>query len=145
MNEDKNIRKNNEVFNVPENYFDEFQARISDLTSEIKAEEFSLSAGRSKKSLRLAYIIPAFLVILIVGFLAVFDSGSDNKSLASVSTEDIIDFLEEEGVTEDELISFLDLSAEEIDIYQEGDLLEDFEDSDLEDLSSEIDVFNEYL
>ncbi len=145
MKEDQNIRKNKEIYKVPENYFDEFQSRMTEITSNDRAENFSFSAGKSKLSLRLAYSVPAFLVVLVIGYLSFFNPKTDAEGLASVSTEDLINFLEEDGVTEEELISFLDISTQELDVSDENDFLDEIDESTLEDLTDEIDVFNEYL
>lgn len=145
MNKDKNVRKNSEVFKVPENYFDEFQAKMSDATSEYAKEKYSWSSGKSKSNLRWTYVVPAFMIVLVFGYLLFFNSETETNTLAEISTADLIDYLEEEGVTEEELISYLDYEAEEIDLYPESELLNDINDSDLQNLSDEMDVFNEYL
>ncbi len=145
MSEENNIRKNKEVFKVPENYFDEFQARMSDLTGESSAEQFSTNTNKGLASLKLAYAIPAFMVILVTAYLFFFNPEAETDLLAAVSTEDLIDYLEEDGVTEEELISYLDYDTEELEIYSNGGLLEEIDDAELDNLSDEIDVFNEYL
>lgn len=145
MNEDKNIKKNKEVFKVPEHYFDEFQAKMSELTSQNGQEKYSLSTGKTRTSLRWAYAVPAFMMVMALSYLLFFNTETETNSLADISTADLIDYLEEDGISEEELISYLDYEAEEIDLYPEGELLNDIKDSELENLSKEIDVFNEYL
>jgi len=147
MKKKEDLRKQEELFKVPENYFDKFQARMSDLTAADDIKESSFAVGKSRVSLRLAYVLPALLVVLVAVYAIWFTGNSDSDLLSNVSTADLVEFLEEDGVTEEELISFLDDAEHslEIDLYQDEELLDDLGDSELEDLSDEMEIFNEYL
>ncbi len=69
---------------------------MSDLTGESSAEQFSSGTSKGLVSLKLAYAIPAFMVILVAGYLFFFNSEAETDLLAAVSTEDLIDYLEED-------------------------------------------------
>ena len=141
------IRKNEELYKVPENYFDEFQARMSDLTSE--ESTVATVPARSTTLARLAYALPAVVLLLVVAYWSYTPGDAAEDLLADISTDELIEFLEQEGISEDELISLVDIPIEELEKeleeYSTSDLLEDFDDSELEEISEEIDLYEEYL
>ena len=92
------IRKNEEMYKVPENYFDEFQARMSDITAE--ETSYATAPARSGSVVRLAYAIPALVVLLVAGIWAFNTEPATEDLFADISTADLIEFLEEEGLQE---------------------------------------------
>ena len=141
------IRKNEEMYKVPENYFDEFQARMSDLTTE--ESSFATAGSGSRSLVRLAYAIPAMAMVFVVSYFVFFASDTQEDMFADISTGDLIEFLDEEGISDEELISFVDMSVEELDQelqqYESKDVLDDLNEDELEEISSEIDLYEEYL
>ncbi|MEL7147187.1 MAG: hypothetical protein AAFO69_12510 [Bacteroidota bacterium] len=148
MKKQKDIRKNKELYKMPENYFDEFQARMSELATDDE-KVFVPVTGRSTSFSRLAYVIPVAIVLLVAGYLILTPTAQSEDLFAEISTSDLIEFLEQEGISEDELISLADISAEDLEAelqqYTSSDLLEDLNDAEVEELSEEIDLYEEYL
>ena len=114
------IRKNEELYKVPENYFDEFQARMSDLTSE--ESTVATVPARSTTLARLAYALPAVVLLLVVAYWSYTPGDAAEDLLADISTDELIEFLEQEGISEDELISLVDIPIEELEKELEASL-----------------------
>jgi hypothetical protein len=119
----ENIKKSN-IFKVPDGYFDKLpqsiQARI-EKTRPIRSTE-------SVRSYALQYALP--LVVLFVVMIAVFRPQSDptvETMLGSVSTEQLIAYLEDTSLTTDELLENFEfdgelLDAVELEVYNNFEL-----------------------
>ena len=144
----EDIKKNEKLYKVPENYFDEFQARMSDIAIE-NDRSHATAHRRSLAVKQLAYALPVVILLFFAGYWTLSPGSSTEDLFAEISTDDLIEFLAQEGLSEDELISLADIPAEELEKELQGysttDLLEDFNDSDLEEISAEIDLYEEYL
>ena len=144
----EDIKKNEKLYKVPENYFDEFQARMSDIAIE-NDRSHATAHRRSRAVKQLAYALPVVILLFFAGYWTLSPGSSTEDLFAEISTDDLIEFLAQEGLSEDELISLADIPAEELEKELQGysttDLLEDFNDSDLEEISAEIDLYEEYL
>ena len=130
------------IFTTPERYFDKLPSIIQARTKE---KESILSLPVIVGSLK--YVIPAMLIIIAV---AIWNQ-SDNQSvteqlLAEISTEEIIDYMQDSKMTSYELAEILQLSGEELTqiLVNEFESLEELPDEDilLEYLDEE-DLLNE--
>jgi hypothetical protein len=124
----------NHPFKVPDGYFDKLpgviQARIAEQTP----------ARESKPYLR--YALQYALPVLILGVAALFyllpSSPKNTESLlASVSTEELVAYLEESEITTEELLDQFDLNAENLEaiedeVYSNFDGLEGIDELDLD-------------
>jgi len=141
----KDIKKQHEIYRVPEGYFDSFQSKMSELTT----EETTAPTFIGKHGYQIAYVIPV-LILLIITVITLTNNSTVEDSLmplADISTGELIDFLEDDGISESELVSFLDsdnLSEEILDLIdlQGTHLLEGMNAKEMESLSNE---FEEYL
>ncbi|MGB3468317.1 MAG: hypothetical protein WBA74_23730, partial [Cyclobacteriaceae bacterium] len=113
MEDKKNIRKNSEVYKVPDNYFDEFQVRMSDV-ERLSTPTTAFSTRRIVISS--AYLVPALILIFVIGLAFYPDKASVDTGLADVSTEDLIEYLEADGITEEELLSYLGNSITDYEV-----------------------------
>jgi len=133
------IEKKN-IFSTPEGYFDRLPAQIQ---SRIKEKESIVSWPVFIGSLK--YAIPA--VLIIMGVIIWQNQSADilidpDQLVAEVSDNDILDYLEQNEVTTEEFVSYVDVSDEVfyqileeetdlLDLTEEELLLEDWESSDL--------------
>ena len=125
----------NHPFKVPEGYFDRLpgiiQARVAE---NVKAKE-------AKPYFRYAfqYALPIIaLAIVAVIYLTPSTPQTIDTMLASVSTEELIAYLEESEMTTDEILERMDLSDENVEAI-ESELYLNFDELDnLNELESEL-------
>ena len=139
----KDIKKDSEIYKVPENYFESFQAKMSDMTAgNAAAPGFMVTYGK-----KLAYAIPVLLILLVAVFISTNEENNDPLlALTEISTVDLVNFLEEDGITESELISFLgdeyfDSDIEEMIELKDSYLLEGIDAEGLDNLSEELEEY----
>ena len=138
----EDIPKNN-VFKVPEGYFDKLPGIIqSRIALDKPAEE------RPFFVLALRYAIP--IVVLVVAGIFIFQNYEsaprDTASLlASVSNEELVSYLMEgDDVSTDELLEDININDIDINSLQEEPLMDfNLNDQELNDLSNEFE--NEYF
>lgn len=110
----------NEVFRVPEGYFDSLPARISARIEARKASPAPEPQGIGWiPALRLA--LPVLLVAAAVYALYLTGPATQNpeKILASVSTEALYDFLDESDLSTEELVNTLDVESFDLEGLEE--------------------------
>lgn len=116
-------------FTTPEGYFDTLPGKIQ---SRIAA---SHTSRQTSPALRYALRVGLAVILLAAAFFY-YGSGNDNAEaiLASVDTEDLIDYLEDTGLSTDEILENVNLTDTELEAleYEVYDLgLEDIERLDL--------------
>lgn len=124
----------NHPFKVPEGYFDRLpgliQARVSEKTSIWEAKPIVRYA--------LQYALPVLVLAVASILYLVPDSSQDADSLlASVSTEELVTYLQESGITTDELLGELQFDNEsveaiEAEVYFNFKELDDLDEFDLD-------------
>lgn len=133
------INKEN-IFRVPDQYFEEFPNRLQD---RIRA----VSGKGDGKLISLPTFIKmsvAASILVLISF-GIFHMNSENKSndrlLADVPTESLIDYLEESDLSVDELIETIDVGL----IISDDDLIDPYiiSDGEINDKVIE-DIITEY-
>jgi hypothetical protein len=121
-----------QVFEVPEGYFDKLtstiQARVAEKESR-RAMTFSLPAV-------MRYALPA-LVLVGVGIFWFQNNASQKDAesiLASVSTEDLVAYLNDSEISTDELMNAAEFDEDDLDDIESEVYKLHFEDLDLEDM-----------
>jgi hypothetical protein len=130
----------NELFTVPEGYFEKLPSRIQSRIA---------SGSSSEKSLffvyRLQYILPAVLVVAsaVAFWLSGLSTENDSENLlASVETSDLIAYLNESELTTEDVIENVDFNEEDLneienEVYDEnlnGIDLKNVDELDLENI-----------
>ena len=129
----EDIPKNN-PFKVPEGYFDKLpgmiQARISEKSDVKEAKPYFRYA--------LQYALPV-VVLAIVAVIYLIPPTTQNADalLASVSTDELVAYLEESEITTEELLEGMTLDNESVEaieseVYFNFDELENFDELDLD-------------
>lgn len=125
----------NHPFKVPDGYFDRLpgviQARVAENTEVKEAKPYFRYA--------LQYALPLIaLIIVAVIYLTPSTQQTTDTLLASVSTEDLIAYLEASEITADELLENMDLNTENVEAI-ESELYFNFDELDnLNELESEL-------
>jgi len=117
------------IFTTPEGYFDELPSIIQARTKE---KESILSHPVFVGSLK--YAIPMMLIIIAVAIWKQPDSQLATEQLLSeISTEEIIDYMQDSEMTSYELVEILQLSGEELSqiLYNELESLEELPGEDI--------------
>ncbi len=118
-------------FKVPDGYFDSLpgiiQARVADKS---KVEE-----AKSYFRYALQYALPV-VVLAIVAVIYLFPSNPQDVDtmLASVSTEELVAYLEESEITTEELLDEMDLDSESVEAIESEVYFHDIENLDELDL-----------
>jgi len=128
----------NHPYKVPEGYFDRLtgviQARIE---ADSKLKE---PAPYFRYALQYALPFVVLLIVAIFYFKPAKDQNADSL-LASVSTEELIAYLEESEMTTDELIESMDFDAESVEaIESEVYFNFDLDENNIDELNSELDT-----
>lgn len=125
----------NHPFKVPEGYFDSLPEIIQ--TRVAKKSETKESKPYFRYALQ--YALPAIvLAIVAVIYLTPRTPQTVDSMLASVSTEDLITYLEESEITADELLESMDLNAENVEAIESELYLNYDELENLSELESEL-------
>jgi hypothetical protein len=122
-----------QVFDVPEGYFEKLtstiQARVAEKESRRAITLLSLPAV-------IRYALPA-LVLVAVGIFWFQNNASQTDAesiLASVSTEDLVAYLNDSEISTDELMNAAEFDEEDLDDIESEVYKLHFEDLDLEDM-----------
>ena len=123
----EDIKKEN-IYKVPERYFDELPMRIQDrITGESKSAPSMVFDW--KMAVKVA--VPAFVLVIVVTFGFFFRTNNNYQDaeaiLAQVSTEDMIAYLQETDISVDEILSEIELEKIADDLINEHLLLDDDE------------------
>ncbi len=129
----EDMPKNN-PFKVPEGYFDRLpgiiQARVAEKSDVMEAKPYFWYA--------LQYALPVIvLAIVAVIYLVPSTPQSVDSMLASVSTEELVAYLEQSEITTEELLENMDLNTENVEaieseLYFSLDELENLNEIELE-------------
>ncbi len=138
----ESLKKDKEIFEVPEGYFDKLPSRIQ---ARIKEEETTPQVVWVP---RLAWAAPVLVIML--GFLyfynATTSADSVDELLAQVSTDEMIAYLDLDEISEEELVVYFN-DMENIDDLDfgtgEADLLDELGTDDLDHLIDTYDLNEE--
>jgi len=121
-------------FEVPEGYFDKLpgviQARI--------AEKADVKEAKPYFRLAIQYALPVIVLAIVAVIYFVPKGGQDvNSMLSSVSTEELVAYLENSEMTTEELLEEMTLDNESVEaieseVYFNFDALENFDELDLD-------------
>lgn len=124
----------NHPFKVPEGYFDKLpgiiQARV--------AEQSEVKEAKPYFRLALQYALPVVVLAIVAVIYFVPKNGQDvDTMLASVSTEELVAYLEDSEITTEELLEEMTLDNESVEaieseVYFNFDELENFDELDLD-------------
>lgn len=121
----------NHPFKVPEGYFDELpgiiQSRVAQKTEIKEATPYFRYA--------LQYALPVVLVVVVSWIYLLPKQDDFDTMLASVSTEEMVAYLEESEVTMEELMDEMDtesVDAIESEVYFNFDELDNLDELDLD-------------
>jgi hypothetical protein len=135
MGQLENIPKK-EFFRVPDGYFDKLPAKIQARIETSKPDHGFQPALR----LALLWAIPPVLVAAALFFY--FGPRPDTESmLASVETADLIQYLQGADMTTEEVLTIVDLSAEELESFENEVYDLDVSDADYDLLELELKTF----
>lgn len=104
-----------EIFNVPEGYFDALPAKIQARIQENSPRE---TAFVFRYKLQYALPIVALLVIGIYWYTDNRQPADVESILASVQTEDLITYLNESGMTTDDILENMELNASDLEAIE---------------------------
>lgn len=130
----EDIPKNN-PFKVPDGYFD----RLPGIIQARVAEKAEVKEAKPYFRYAFQYALPVMaLVIIAVIYLVPSTPQTVDTMLATVSTEEILAYLEESEITTDELLENMDLNAENVEAI-ESELYLNFDElENLNELESEL-------
>ena len=136
------LKKEN-IFKVPEGYFDDLPMRIQS-----RIEKPKSIWEHSTLSFSLKYALPTIAIVLIAyfAFLRSPSIPEYEDILSGISTEEIVDYLAYSDITTDELLDNFDLEMLSMEITDSDDIFfedEDIDDQDLIDIYEELEV-NEF-
>ena len=135
----EDIKKKN-IYTVPDKYFDQLPTRIQSRVN----EKHPVSWLSWNWSLTYKLAAPAIAIILIVIYFGRTDNYSYQDTdaiLAQVSTEDIIAYLEFTDITTDDIIENVDFTDIELDFYEDGPIIQEFNEMDEEDMELLLDEY----
>jgi len=123
----EDIKKEN-IYKVPERYFDELPMRIQNRISG-KSESAPSMVFNWTMAVKIA--VPAFVLAIAVSFGILFQSNNTTQDaetlLAQVSTEDMIAYLQETDISVDEILNEIQFDEIADELVDEHLLLDDEE------------------
>src|SRR5688572_23156478 len=126
----------NHPFKVPEGYFD----RLPGIIQTRVAEKSDVKETKPYFRYALQYALPVIVLAIVAAIYFVPNSPqSVENMLASVSTEELVAYLEQSEITTEELLESMDLNSENIEAI-ESEVYMNFNDvENLDELESELD------
>ncbi len=110
----EDIPKNN-PFKVPDGYFD----RLPGIIQARVAEKSNVKETKPYFRYALQYALPVIVLAIMVSiYLVPNTSQSVDTMLASVSTEEIVAYLEQSEITTEELLERMDLNIENVEAIE---------------------------
>ncbi|MCB0497654.1 MAG: hypothetical protein KDC79_16035 [Cyclobacteriaceae bacterium] len=132
-----------EVFSVPDGYFDKLPTIIQTRAIESTKKK---AVFTPMGVLRLA--MPVILVVLISGYVGFkYLNSSERKDakiekmIAGVSTEELVNYLDNSDITSDEILEVVSFDGESLEDFTPG--IDDLSNKDLELLINDMDFGNE--
>jgi hypothetical protein len=123
----------NQFFKVPEGYFDKLPAQIQSRIATRYAETSITPAFR----FALQYALPLLLVAAILFYYSISRPNAESI-LASVETADLINYLQESGLTTEEFLENIDFNSEELEAIETEVYELNFQGMDVEALELEL-------
>jgi hypothetical protein len=124
----------NHPFKVPEDYFDQLPGVIQSRV----AEKSNVKEVKPYFRYALQYALPVVvLVVVAIIYLIPTNPKSVDSLLASVTTEELVAYLEQSEITTEELLESMDLNIENVEaieseVYSNLDELENLHELELE-------------
>jgi hypothetical protein len=106
----EDISKRN-IFEIPDGYFDQLPLKIQSRVENSKASARSIPSF----GIVVRYAIPLVVVGVVAGYLLWPKPASQHDILASVSTENLINFLNESDISTEDLLDLAKLDEMEAD------------------------------
>ena len=141
----EDIKKEN-IFKVPDGYFEQLPLRIQErINAEKPVEKVSVIR---RTSFRFAVSIAAVLLIFTVVFRLYTLKPSPEKLLSEVPTEALISYLESSDISEDEILNNVNANIISSDLFNEDDI--DLDQSglspdDINNILNNIDTTNDFF
>lgn len=127
-------------FNVPDGYFDDLPQRIQKRISSNERSYVGAWFIRYKLHYALSVIV---LVVLAIWWMPKSETTSDVESmLATVETEELLNFLDQSELTTEELLQHGSFSSEDAENIESEVYQIDFEDAMVNDILDEIELEN---
>ena len=127
-----------QAFKVPDGYFDALPMRIqSRIDAQKQAEQPALSFGR----VALRYALPVVAIAILSVVWLTQRPGTEVDPLAAlnqVSSQELVAFLEDEGITTEDLMEQASLNGVNLDNMQKP--LDDLSAEDLDAIANEFDI-----
>ena len=141
----EDIKKDN-IFKVPDGYFEQLPLRIQErINAEKPIEKVSLVR---RTSFRLAVSLAAVLLIFTVVFRFYTSKPSPEKLLSEVPTETLISYLESSDISEDEILNNVNANIISSDLFDENDIDLDqpeLSPGDIDNILNNIDTTNDFF
>ncbi|MEP2023575.1 MAG: hypothetical protein ABJH98_07220 [Reichenbachiella sp.] len=136
-------RKN--IHQVPDGYFDELPLKIQSRISEQQKAHSPISISR----MQIAWSMTAAIAIFFIGWILYPNNNnpSAEQLLASIDSQDLIEYLYEEDISTDEILASLDESyyLKELNSLETEFIDENLSNEDLESMYSELDYSTEIM
>lgn len=141
----EDIKKEN-IYKVPEGYFDKLPLRIQKrINAEKPVEKISVI---QRTSFRIAVSIAAVLLIFTVVFRLYTSTPTPEKLLSEVPTDALISYLQNSDISEDEILNDVNADIISGDLFDENDLNVDpseLSTEDIDNILNNIDTTNDYF
>jgi hypothetical protein len=122
-----------QFFKVPDGYFEKLPAQIQSRIATVKEDTRNNPVFRYG----LQYALPILLVAAVLFYYS--SAAPDPESiLASVETADLINYLQEAGVTTEDVLDNIDFSAQELDAIENAVYELNFQNMDDQTLDLEL-------
>ena len=122
-----------QFFNVPDGYFDRLPAQIQSRIASHKGDTRHYSVLRYA----LQYALPVLLVAAVLFYYSSKSPGPESI-LASVETADLINYLQEAGLTTDDVLENIDFNSHELEALENEVYELNFQSMDDETLDLEM-------
>lgn len=133
------------IHQVPDGYFEELPLKIQTRINEPKR----LVSPVFIPKMQLVWSMTAAIAILLIGWLFYPQSNypTTEDLLASIDSEDLIDYLYEEDISTDEIVAYIDEAylLESIETMESEMIDENLSNEDLESIYSELDYSTEIM
>ena len=106
-----------QVFNVPQDYFDRLPTAIQSRIQSRIATSTAVTPVRPVFRLALQYALPLILIAAIL-FLYVRPEQDAASILATVDTEDLINYLHQSGLTTEDVLENVDFNSGELEAIE---------------------------
>ena len=137
------IKKKN-IYSVPDAYFDQLPNRIQSRVLKRKSV-FGFGFDWSHVWKIATPAIAVILIVLYFGPQLTRQTQSAEQILAQVSSEDLIAYLQTTDITEEEIVELVDFSDIDLDYYENGTIIHEMNENEIDALIDEYGIDNELL